>query len=115
MVLRKAVTGAQKEARGAGGPAGKESPGDQGKVLRVYPETGRVLVEGVRFLWKHQKPTQAAPKGAKIQKEAPIHVSNVMLLCTACGKATRVRHRKVEGRNARVCRKCDAVIGVARG
>ena len=115
VVLRKAITGAQKDKQGAGGPAGKESPGDQGKVLRVFPGTGRVLVEGVRFLWMHQKPTQAAPKGAKIQKEAPIHVSNVMLLCPSCGKPTRVAHRQVEGRSARICRKCDAAIGAVRG
>lgn len=111
VVLRKFVTG----AKGPDGrPAGKEKPGEQGKVLRVYPEAGRVLVEGVRFLWKHQRPNKTAPKGARIQKEAPIQAANVQLVCTGCGKPTRVGHQRVDGRNVRVCRQCKAVIAAGK-
>ena len=111
VVLLKAVTGSQKGPRRTGGPAGKEKAGDRGTVTRVFPESQRVVVEGVRILWKHQRPNKTAPKGAKIQKEAPIHVSNVMLVCPSCDKPTRVAHKRVEsGMNARVCKKCKAVI-----
>ena len=120
VVLRKAVTGAKGPD---GAPAGKQKRGDQATVIRVYPESRRVLLQGVRFLWKHQRPTQAAPKGARIQKEAPIHVSNVQLVCPACTKPTRVAHKRIEtagkgsagARNVRVCKKCKAVIEEKRG
>ena len=111
VVLLKSLTG----AKGPDGrPAGKENRGDQAKVLRVYPETGRILVEGVRFLWKHQKPNKTAPKGARIQKEAPIHASVVQLVCPNCTKPTRVGHRREGDRNVRVCRKCKSAIGAAK-
>ncbi len=112
VVLRKTVTG----AKGADGrPAGKEKAGEQAKVVRVFPDSRRVLLEGVRFVWKHQRPNKTAPKGAKIQKEAPIHVSLVQLVCPGCGKPTRVGHKRVESANLRVCRKCQAVIPAVKG
>ena len=116
VVLRKTVTGAMGPD---GRPAGKEKRGEQVKVLRVYPEAGRLLLEGVRFLWKHQKPNKTAPKGARIQKESPISVSIVQLICPSCGKPTRVGHKRAEvsGRkqNVRVCRECQAVIETRKG
>lgn len=115
VVLLKPITGAQKGDRRTGGPAGKEGAGEQGKVLRAFPDSDRVIVEGVRIVWKHEKPSKTAPKGAKIQKEAPIHVSNVMLVCPSCGKPTRVGHRRTERGGARVCRECKADIVAAKG
>ena len=119
VVLLKSVTGVRTERstrthhpdrQHHGKPAGKENAGDQGKVLSVLTDSQRVIVEGVHFVWKHQRKTQSAPKGAIIQKEAPIHVSNVQLVCPACGKPTRVAHRREGDRNVRVCKKCKAVI-----
>ena len=112
VILLKVITGAK---AADGRPAGKEKAGEQTTVLKVFPESRRVLLEGVRIVWKHQKPNKTAPKGAKIQKEAPIDVSNVMLVCPACSKPTRVAHKRVEtsgkgGRNERICKKCKAVI-----
>ena len=126
VVLLKVVEGATKGPKKTGGPVGKENRGktgrgrslaesDQGKVLSVLTDTQRVIVEGVHFVWKHQRPTQAAPKGAKIQKEAPIHVSNVQLVCPACGTPTRVAHRREGDRNVRACKKCKAVIPTGKG
>jgi len=84
--------------------------GKTGRVLRVLDE-GRVLVEGVNFVWKHMKRSQQHPHGARIQKEAPVHVSNLMLVCPSCGKPARVAYRKPEGgEKERVCKKCKAVI-----
>ena len=63
--------------------------GKTGKVLRVYPKTIRILVEGVNIMKRHTKPSQANPQGGIIAKERPVHYSNVMLMDGA-GKATRV-------------------------
>ncbi len=66
------------------------SRGKTGKVLRVYPETERLIVEGVNIVKRHRRPTQQNPQGGIVQQEAPIHVSNVMLLDPKSGEPTRV-------------------------
>jgi large subunit ribosomal protein L24 len=90
--------------------AGKDR-GARGKVLLTSPSTDRVLVEGVNRVKKHTKietTSRGAQEGGIIHQEAPIHVSNVQVVCPHCGKATRVAHRRNdEGHNVRVCRKCD--------
>lgn len=70
-----------------------EDKGKRGKVLRVYPKTGRVAVEGINMITKHQKPSQTAP-GGKIQREAPVHHSKMMLIDPKSGEPTRIRRRK---------------------
>ena len=70
-----------------------DDKGKRGKVLRVYPKTGRVAVEGINVVTKHQKPTQTAP-GGKIQREAPLHHSKVMLIDPKSGEPTRIRRQK---------------------
>lgn len=70
-----------------------EDKGKRGKVLRVYPKTGRVAVEGINIITKHQKPSQNAP-GGKIQREAPVHHSKMMLIDPKSGEPTRIRRRK---------------------
>lgn len=64
--------------------------GKKGKVLKVFPEKKRVVVEGVNFIKRHQKPTQSNPTGAIVTREGGIHVSNVMLIDPKSGKQTRV-------------------------
>ncbi len=77
-----------------------------GKVLKVYPKTNKVLVEGVNMVVKHQKPTQENQNGGKIEKEAPIDASNVMLLDPKVNKPTRVGIKFDEnGRKIRVSKK----------
>ena len=77
-----------------------------GKVLKVYPKTNKVLVEGVNTVVKHQKPTQENQNGGKIEKEAPIDASNVMLLDPKVNKPTRVGIKFDEnGRKIRVSKK----------
>jgi large subunit ribosomal protein L24 len=82
----------------------------KGKVLRVIGED-RVLVEGINFVWKHLRRSQQHPHGARIQKEAPLRISNLALVCTSCEKPTRVAHKRLEsGEHVRVCKKCRQPI-----
>lgn len=89
--------------------AGKDK-GLRGEVLRIENATGRVVVEGVNIVKKHQRPVQAGRRNIQpgiIEFEAPIDLSNVMLICTQCDQRTRVGFRITEtGRKVRVCRKC---------
>jgi large subunit ribosomal protein L24 len=93
--------------------AGKDK-GVRGAVLRVIPKENRVVVERVNVVKKHQRPVQAGRGQVQpgiIEFEAPIHLSNVMLVCTQCNERTRVGYRVTEdGMKVRVCRKCGADI-----
>ncbi len=89
--------------------AGNEK-GSQGKVLAVYPEKLRALVEGVNMVSKHTKPNAANPQGGIIKKEAPIHLSNLMLI-DGKGYATRIgRKRDEKGKLVRYSKKTGEVI-----
>lgn len=77
--------------------------GTKGKVLAVFPKTDKVLVEGVNVRTKHVKPSQTNPQGGRIKKEAPIHISNVMLADPRTGEPTRVRVKTLEsGQRVRI-------------
>jgi len=90
--------------------AGKEK-GKKGRVLAVYPDKGRVIVEKLNIIKKHQRPTQKQKQGGIVDKEAPIHVSNIMLLCGRCDKPTRVSYNILEtGKRVRMCKKCGEAI-----
>jgi large subunit ribosomal protein L24 len=88
--------------------------GAQGKVLLTSPKSSLVLVEGVNRIKKHTKiqtTTRGAQEGGIVTQEAPIHVSNVQVVCPQCGKPSRIGYRKdEEGHSVRVCRKCDQDI-----
>ena len=83
-----------------------------GRVLRVLRDKGRVVVEGVSFLKRHTRPNpQKQIKGGIVEREAPIHVSNVMIICGACGKATRIGHNVLaDGKKVRICRSCSSSL-----
>ena len=89
--------------------AGKDR-GVEGVVLRALPAQQRVIVEKVNVVTKAMRPTQANPQGGLQHKEAPIHVSNVALVCPKCSKPTRVGVKRVDGKKVRVCKKCNAEI-----
>ena len=90
--------------------AGKDK-GKEGEVIRALPSKGRVVVEKVNVVKKAMRPTQANPQGGISSIEAPINVSNVMLVCPSCGEGTRVAHRFDEqGKKHRVCKKCGKDI-----
>ena len=86
--------------------------GKRGRVLKVVPEKNRVVVEGVNFIKRHTKPNpQRGVKGGVVEREAPVHASNVQLVCPECGKATRLGRKILgDGRKVRVCRKCEGVV-----
>ncbi len=88
-----------------------DDAGKQGRVLRVDIEKGRVLVQGVNFVWKHLRRSAEYPHGARIQKEAPVRADKVMLICPNCNKPTRPRVEMPEGKGKhRVCRRCKKEV-----
>jgi large subunit ribosomal protein L24 len=90
--------------------AGKDS-GKQGKVLRVFPEEGRLTVERINMIKRHTRPTQKMQQGGIIEREGKLHISNVMLICTKCDRGVRVGHRFLDdGKKVRVCRRCGDVL-----
>ncbi|WP_353684009.1 50S ribosomal protein L24 [Thermodesulfovibrio sp. 3907-1M] len=83
----------------------------KGRVLRVIPKDEKVVVEGVNIVKKHQKPSRKYPQGGIIEREHPIHISKVMLMCPKCDKPTRIGARILEdGKKLRICKKCKEVI-----
>ena len=89
--------------------SGKDK-GKQGKIISASPRAGKVIVEGVNKVKRHSKPSLKVPQGGIVSKEMPLHACKVQLICPACNKPTRIAHKDVNGKNARVCKKCGEVI-----
>ncbi|MBX7249565.1 MAG: 50S ribosomal protein L24 [Caulobacteraceae bacterium] len=90
---------------------GKRSDkGKQGSVIRVFPAENRVLVEGINIVQRHTKPTQANPQGGIVNKEAPIHVSNVAIVDPKTGEPTRVGFRMEKDRKVRFAKKSGEAL-----
>lgn len=89
---------------------GKEK-GKSGKVLRILPEQNKAIVEKLNFVKRHARPSQQIRQGGIIQKEAPLPIANLMLLCQKCNKPVRVGHKVLEdGQKVRICRKCGDIF-----
>jgi len=85
--------------------------GRKGKVRFAYPEDGRLLVEGVNFIKRHTRARGQVKQAGIIEREAPIHISNVRLLCSKCNHPTHIGSRFLEdGKKVRFCRSCGEVI-----
>jgi len=85
--------------------------GKKGRVLRVYPDESRLLVEHVRVAKKHLRENpQRRIQGGIAEQEMPVHVSNVMVVCPSCNQPTRVAHKIEHGAKVRICRKCGNTI-----
>ena len=87
-----------------------EDKGKTGKVQKAFPETGKIIVEGVAMVKKHQKPNNEYPQGGIVDVEAPIHVSNVMLIDPSTKKPTRVGFKVEDGKKVRVAKKTGNTI-----
>ncbi|MFH1644815.1 MAG: 50S ribosomal protein L24 [Candidatus Omnitrophota bacterium] len=87
--------------------AGKDK-GKNGKVLKLFPESGRAIVEGISMHKKSMRKTQQNPQGGIISKEGTVKISNIMVICNRCNKPTRIGlSRLTDGTKARICKKCE--------
>jgi len=88
-----------------------EERGKQGKVLKVFSKENRAIVEGLNLIKRHTRPSSKNQQGGIIEKEGPIHVSNLRVICPGCGEAAGVaRKRDEEGRIQRHCKACNETI-----
>ena len=88
--------------------------GKRGKVLRVVPKHGRIIVEGLMVAKRHMKPNEKMPAGGIVEKEMPFVAGKAMLVCTRCGRAVRFGHRVLDdGTKVRICRHCGEIIDKA--
>ena len=85
--------------------------GKEGEVMYAFPRERKVIVDGVNIAKKHQAPTRTTQQGGIIDKDMPIPVANVALLCPTCGQATRVGYKfDATGAKSRMCKKCGGEI-----
>jgi large subunit ribosomal protein L24 len=86
--------------------------GKEGEVMRAIPERDKVIVDGVNVAKRHQRATRATTQGGIIDKDMPLPVANVAIVCGSCGKPTRIGYRfDDQGRKSRVCKKCGGDLG----
>jgi large subunit ribosomal protein L24 len=89
---------------------GKEK-GKKGRVISVDPTKNKILIERINIIKRHMKPSKKYAQGGIIEKEAPLNISNVMLVCSKCGKPTRIGNTILsDGKKVRTCKKCKEVI-----
>ncbi len=90
--------------------------GKEGVVLKVDPAKEVAIVEGVNFVKHHQKPTQKAPQGGIVEKEAPVRMSNLMAICGKCNAGVKTKTLTLsDGTKVRACRKCGEIIAGSKG
>ena len=90
--------------------AGREK-GKSGRILKVFPQKNRALIEKVNFIKRHTRPSGQTRQGGIVEKEAPIHVSNVMIICEKCNVPIRVGKKILDdGRKVRICKKCGELL-----
>jgi large subunit ribosomal protein L24 len=90
--------------------SGKDK-GKTGRVLRVLPEKGRVVVENINMVKRHTRPTQQNNEGGILEKESTLDISNVQLVCSSCNTAARTGMRTLDdGNKVRFCKKCNEIV-----
>lgn len=88
---------------------GKDN-GKTGKILKVLPKENKVLIEGLNVFKKHTRPKRQGEKGEVVDVSRPMHASNVMLVCSSCGKPRRVGVKVEKNKRVRYCKKCSSII-----
>lgn len=89
--------------------AGKDKK-KSGKIIKVFPEKQRAIVNGLNLVKKHRRPRKAGEKGEKVEVSSAIHISNLILICPHCKKNTKIGFRFTEGLKLRYCKKCQGVL-----
>lgn len=91
--------------------SGKDK-GKSGKILKVFPKKGTAIVEKINFVKRHSRPTQQMPQGGILEKEAPLPISKLKLICNKCNEVTLVKYQKMgDGKKfVRVCKKCKEML-----
>ena len=85
--------------------------GKTGKVLEIFPKSGRIMVEGINIVKKHVKSKRSGEKGQRVEVPRPLNVSNVKLICPSCKRAVRVGYKTLENKKRiRICKKCGEDI-----
>ena len=85
--------------------------GKKGRVIRLLSKGEKALVEKINMVKRHTRPNQQLPQGGIMEKEAPIHLSNLQVVCSKCSKPTRVASKTLaDGRRARACKKCGEIL-----
>jgi large subunit ribosomal protein L24 len=85
--------------------------GKKGRVIRLFTKTEKALVEKINMVKRHTRPSQQLPQGGILEKESPIHISNLQIICAKCGKATKIANKTLSsGQKARVCKKCGEIL-----
>lgn len=85
--------------------------GKEGLVLKCFPNEEKLIVEGINIIKRHNKPSKSNPHGGIIEKEAPVHVSKIALICPNCGKASKIGIKTdASGSKTRICKKCKGDI-----
>jgi len=84
--------------------------GKTGKITHVFPETGKIVVEGINIRKKHTRAKKQGQKGQIIQMPMPINAPNAIIICPGCGKVTRIASKMIADKKTRVCKKCGAEI-----
>lgn len=85
--------------------------GKKGKILNMNKKKNSIIVEGANLIKKHVRPRRQGEQGGIIEKESPVHISNLKLICPKCGEPTRVQKTRLENKkNIRVCNKCNEFI-----
>ena len=84
--------------------------GRRGRILEIIPEKNQAIIEGINLVKKHQRArSQTKPSGI-VTVPAPIHISNLVLICSKCGKKTKIKRDKIEDRRVRICKECGETI-----
>ncbi len=91
-----------------------EDAGKRGRVLRVFAGESRVVVEGVNMVSRHVRRSAQYPMGARVRREAPLALSNVLVVCPRCDRGVRIGYQGSQGEKARVCKRCGENIPVVR-
>lgn len=85
--------------------------GKKGRIIRLFPTKNKALIEKINMVKRHTRPNQQMPQGGIMEKESPVHISNLQVICTKCGKPTRIGHKRLnEATTVRICRKCGEIL-----